>query len=110
MEIKWKIVFHQLKEPFKISHGTYLQRKALILSIEKERCIGYGECTEIDYYGINLDEFFQGKRVAVDLAGWIVQSNQCRAMSNKVNKPHLRNVFFRAAALQALNIHVRFND
>jgi hypothetical protein len=31
-------------------------------------------------------------------------------MSNKVNKPHLRNVFFRAAALQALNIHVRFND
>jgi L-Ala-D/L-Glu epimerase len=57
MEIKWKIVFHQLKEPFKISHGTYLQRKALILSIEKEGCIGYGECTEIDYYGINLEEF-----------------------------------------------------
>jgi L-alanine-DL-glutamate epimerase-like enolase superfamily enzyme len=57
MEINWKIVFHQLKEPFKISHGTYLQRKALILSIEKEGCVGYGECTEIDYYGINLEEF-----------------------------------------------------
>ncbi len=44
--------------------------------------------------------------MAVDIAGWIVQSNQCRAMTSKVNKPHLRNVFFRAAALQALNIHV----
>ncbi len=57
MEINWKIIFHQLKEPFKISHGTYLQRKALILSIEKDGCIGYGECTEIDYYDINLEEF-----------------------------------------------------
>lgn len=46
--------------------------------------------------------------MAVDLAGWIVESNQCRGISGKVNRPHLRNVFFRAAALQALNIYVRF--
>ena len=45
--------------------------------------------------------------MAVDLAGWIVQSNQCKAMNNKVHRPYLRNIFFRAAAMQSLNIYVR---
>ncbi len=56
---------------------------------------------------LSLGFLFQGKRVAVDLAGWIVESNLCRGISGKVNRPHLRNVFFRAAALQALHIYVR---
>ena len=42
----------------------------------------------------------RGKIVAIDLAGWVVSNNQCRAMAGgKVAKPHLRNVFFRTAAL-----------
>lgn len=61
---------------------------------------GVGEITDL--------RELQGKRVAVDLAGWIVQSNQCKAMNNRVTRPHLRNVFFRAAALQALNIQPIF--
>ncbi len=45
----------------------------------------------------------RGRRLAVDLAGWVVQNSQCKAMSQgKVAKPHLRNVFFRTAALLAL--------
>jgi len=42
----------------------------------------------------------RGKTLAIDLAGWVVSNNQCRAMAGgKVAKPHLRNVFFRTAAL-----------
>jgi flap endonuclease GEN len=42
---------------------------------------------------------FQGKTVAVDLAGWVVQGNMCRAMQGQVAKPHLRNTFARASGL-----------
>jgi len=57
MQLKWKIVHHQLKEPFIIAYGVYDFRKALLVSIEKEGKTGYGECTEIDYYHIHLDDF-----------------------------------------------------
>ncbi len=57
MNINWKIVHHQLKEPFKIAYGVYHFRKALIVSIDYNGKIGYGECTEIDYYHIYLDDF-----------------------------------------------------
>ncbi|WP_415060800.1 enolase C-terminal domain-like protein [Flavobacterium sp.] len=57
MKINWKIVHHQLKEPFKIAYGVYDFRKALIVSIDCKGKIGYGECTEIDYYHIHLDDF-----------------------------------------------------
>ena len=47
----------------------------------------------------------RGKTVAIDLAGWVVSNNQCRAMAGgKVAKPHLRNVFFRTAALVAAGV------
>lgn len=57
MNINWKIVHHQLKEPFKIAYGVYDFRKALIVSIDYNGKTGYGECTEIDYYHIHLDDF-----------------------------------------------------
>lgn len=57
MQLKWKIVQHQLKEPFKIAYGVYDYRKALIISIDFDGKTGYGECTEIDYYHIHLDDF-----------------------------------------------------
>lgn len=50
-----------------------------------------------------------GQVLAVDLAGWVVQNSQCRAMSHgKVAKPHLRNVFFRTSTLLALGIRPVF--
>lgn len=57
MQLNWKIVQHQLKEPFKIAYGVYSFRKALIVSIDFDGKSGYGECTEIDYYHIHLEEF-----------------------------------------------------
>jgi L-alanine-DL-glutamate epimerase-like enolase superfamily enzyme len=57
MQLNWKIVKHQLKEPFKIAYGVYDFRKALIVSIDFEGKTGYGECTEIDYYHIHLADF-----------------------------------------------------
>ena len=51
----------------------------------------------------------QGKRVAIDLAGWAVQGGQCAGMQRSgVSKPHLRNLFFRTAALLSLNIYPVF--
>jgi L-alanine-DL-glutamate epimerase-like enolase superfamily enzyme len=57
MQLKWKIVQHQLKEPFKIAYGVYNFRKALIVSIDFNGKTGFGECTEIDYYHIHLADF-----------------------------------------------------
>jgi L-alanine-DL-glutamate epimerase-like enolase superfamily enzyme len=57
MQLNWKIVHHQLKEPFKIAYGVYHFRKALIISIDFNGKTGFGECTEIDYYHIHLDDF-----------------------------------------------------
>jgi L-Ala-D/L-Glu epimerase len=57
MKLHWKIVKLQLKEAFSISYGTYTFREALIVSISKNNRIGYGECTAIDYYGIDLKAF-----------------------------------------------------
>ena len=59
MHITWQIVRLQLKETFSISYGSYSFREALIVSLSKNGKTGYGECTVIDYYGINLDDFTQ---------------------------------------------------
>jgi L-alanine-DL-glutamate epimerase-like enolase superfamily enzyme len=60
MKLHWQIVKLQLKEAFSISYGTYTFREALIISISKNNIVGYGECTAIDYYAIDL-KFFQLK-------------------------------------------------
>lgn len=57
MQLKWKIIQHQLKEPFKIAYGVYPFRNALIVSVDWNGKTGYGECTEIDYYHIHLTDF-----------------------------------------------------
>jgi L-alanine-DL-glutamate epimerase-like enolase superfamily enzyme len=57
MQITWQIVRLQLKETFSISYGNYTFREALIVSLSKNGKTGYGECTAIDYYGINLSDF-----------------------------------------------------
>jgi len=57
MNLSWQIVRFELKETFSISYGNYSFREALIVSLESHYCVGYGECTAIDYYQINLLDF-----------------------------------------------------
>ena len=57
MNLSWQIVRLNLKETFSIAYGNYSHREALIISLSKNDCTGYGECTAIDYYQINLNDF-----------------------------------------------------
>lgn len=57
MKIKWQIVKFKLKETFAIAYGNYNYREALIVTLEHHQYKGYGECTAIDYYSINLSDF-----------------------------------------------------
>jgi L-alanine-DL-glutamate epimerase-like enolase superfamily enzyme len=71
MKLDWKLVQHQLKEPFKIAYGVYHFRKALIISIDLDGKTGYGECTEIDYYHIHLDDFVNDLERIQPLFHWL---------------------------------------
>lgn len=57
MILSWQIVRFQLKETFAIAYGNYSFREALIVTLESHGCKGYGECTAIDYYHIDLASF-----------------------------------------------------
>jgi L-alanine-DL-glutamate epimerase-like enolase superfamily enzyme len=57
MVLSWQIVTFNLKETFAIAYGNYTFRKALIVSLKSHGEKGYGECTSIDYYDINLADF-----------------------------------------------------
>lgn len=57
MKLAWQIVRFQLKETFAIAYGNYSFREALIITLESHGCKGYGECTAIDYYHIDLASF-----------------------------------------------------
>jgi L-Ala-D/L-Glu epimerase len=57
MVLSWQIVRFALKETFSISYGNYSHRDALIITLQKNEFSGYGECTAIDYYNINLEEY-----------------------------------------------------
>ena len=57
MKINWQIVKFKLKETFTISYGSYNFREALLITLEHHQDKGYGECTAIDYYNINLADF-----------------------------------------------------
>lgn len=59
MNLSWQIVRFELKETFSIAYGNYSFREALIISLKSHNYIGYGECTAIDYYQINLQDFVQ---------------------------------------------------
>jgi L-alanine-DL-glutamate epimerase-like enolase superfamily enzyme len=56
MQLAWQKVKLPLKETFSISYGDYSFREALIVTLSYKGISGYGECTIIDYYGINLDD------------------------------------------------------
>lgn len=57
MKLSWQLVRFELKETFSIAYGNYTHREALLISINYKGFTGYGECTAIDYYQINLTAF-----------------------------------------------------
>ena len=59
MKVSWQIVRFNLKEIFSISYGNYSYRDALIITLTQNGFSGYGECTAIDYYQINLQEYYK---------------------------------------------------
>ena len=59
MVLSWQIVRFALKETFSISYGNYSHREALLVTLNKNGISGYGECTAIDYYHINLADYSQ---------------------------------------------------
>lgn len=67
MRLSWQAVTFTLKETFSIAYGSYSHRDALIVTLQKHNCRGYGECTAIDYYNIRLHDF-ENKLVAVKAA------------------------------------------
>ena len=57
MKVSWQIVRLKFKETFSISYGNYAYRDALIVTLNSHGFSGFGECTAIDYYQINLQEY-----------------------------------------------------
>ena len=57
MVLSYQIYRLSLKETFSISYGSYNHRDALIISLSHAGYTGYGECTEIDYYYVSLQQF-----------------------------------------------------
>lgn len=49
----------QLRQPFRIAHGTYHYRDCFIVEIQDGEVSGYGEATAITYYQKNIDEMLQ---------------------------------------------------
>ncbi len=59
MNLSWQIIRFNLKETFAIAYGNYSHRDALIVTLTKNNISGYGECTAIDYYQIDLSDYTQ---------------------------------------------------
>ncbi len=55
MQISYAIHTLPLGEPFQISKGTFHQRRHLVVGLHLDGHTGYGEATEISYYGIALE-------------------------------------------------------
>ncbi|MEN9335941.1 MAG: hypothetical protein RLZZ500_928 [Bacteroidota bacterium] len=59
MVLQWHIIKLPLKETFSISYGNYQYREALLVQLSHAGFTGYGECTAITYYHIDLQAFHQ---------------------------------------------------
>ena len=57
MTLNYQIHKFNLKETFSISYGNYSFRNALIVTLSSNGQSGYGECTEINYYNIDLNSY-----------------------------------------------------
>ena len=50
----------------------------------------------------------RNKTLCVDLSGWICEAQCAKGLKNNVNKPHLRNLFFRLLHLTRLGVKLVF--
>ena len=57
MKLEYCIKTLCMRETFSIAYGNYNQRKALVVCLSHAGKYGFGECVEINYYGINLQQF-----------------------------------------------------
>lgn len=57
MKLSFQIYKFNLKETFAIAYGSYSFRNALIVTLSSNQQSGHGECTEINYYHINLQQY-----------------------------------------------------
>ena len=57
MQLSYTFKQLKLRETFSIAYGNYDVRNSLLVSLSYLDKTGYGECVEINYYGIHLDEF-----------------------------------------------------
>lgn len=89
MQLSWQIVRLNLKETFSISYGDYDFREALIVSLKSHNYSGYGECTAIDYYQINLNEF-------------VIELQKIQSQIEKQNINHPAEFY---SFLSTLNLH-----
>jgi L-alanine-DL-glutamate epimerase-like enolase superfamily enzyme len=55
MKLSWQIIQLNFKNNFAISYGNYAFRNALVVSLNYKNCVGFGECTIIDYYNITSE-------------------------------------------------------
>ncbi len=76
MKLSYQIYKFKLKETFSISYGDYSFREALIISLSHNNKSGYGECTAIDYYKIDLQSYLI-----------IIQKIQAQIESQKIVAP-----------------------
>lgn len=53
--LKYKL---ELKHPFRISRYVITDQPSLVVGLEKDGYIGYGECTASRYYGTDVDEMY----------------------------------------------------
>ncbi len=89
MNLSWKRIRLQLRETFAISYGNFEYRAALVVMLTHSGETGFGECVEISYYGIDLEQFI----VSLDKIKTFVEQQ-------KIIAP----VFF-YQELSALNLH-----
>lgn len=57
MKLEYSIIKLKMRETFSIAYGAYNERKTLVVTLSYAGKKGYGECVEIDYYGIRLQDF-----------------------------------------------------
>ncbi|MBC7525202.1 MAG: chloromuconate cycloisomerase [Flavobacterium sp.] len=76
MKLNYQIYKLNLKETFSISYGNYSFREALIVTLSSNEISGYGECTAIDYYKIDLQSYLK-----------ILNENQSRIENQKIVSP-----------------------
>lgn len=57
LSISTEVLVLPLKKPFRITHGTFPERKSLIIKLTDEDLTGYGEVSEITYYDWDIDNY-----------------------------------------------------